>query len=98
MTDEELRLSLTLPSVLHSGERACLSIARSRGWGLLTDDRAARRQAREWNIPLSGTLGALLVAVEDAVLSLDEADHLLRDMIARANYRSPVSDLRDLLR
>lgn len=97
MTDEELRLSLTLPPTLHSGERACLSIARSRGWGLLTDDRAARRQGREWGIPLSGTLGALLLAVEDGIFSVEDANQLLRDMIALANYRSPVTDLNDLL-
>ena len=59
MTDSELRLSLTLPHLLHPGERTCLSIARQRGSGLLTDDRSARRQAIAWNIPLSGTIGGI---------------------------------------
>lgn len=97
MSDDELRLALTLPASLHTGERACLSIARSRGWGLLTDDHAARRQARVWDIPLSGTVGALLLAIEDTLLTVDQANGLLGEMIRKANYRAPVKDLNELL-
>lgn len=97
MVDSELRLSLTLPRLLHAGERACLSIARQRSWGLLTDDRSARQQAAAWNIPLSGTIGVLLEAIENDVLTLDAANAVLTDMIVRANYRSPVADLGELL-
>jgi predicted nucleic acid-binding protein len=67
MTDEELKLSITLPSSLHVGERACLAITRQRGWGLLTDDRSARQQARAWVIPLSGKLDVLLLAVREGI-------------------------------
>jgi predicted nucleic acid-binding protein len=97
MTDEELKLSITLPSSLHAGERACLAIARRRGWGLLTDDRSARQQARAWVIPFSGTLGVLLLAVREGILGVDEGNGVLEAMIVRANYRSPTSDLNDLL-
>ena len=97
MADSELRLSLTLPYLLHPGERACLSIARQRGWGLLTDDRSARQQAIAWSIPLSGTIGVLLDAIENGILMLDAANAVLAEMIVRANYRSPVADLSELL-
>jgi len=97
MIDEEWQLSLSLPAHLHRGEAACLCIARQRGWGFLTDDRAARRQARQWGISLSGTIGVLLLAVQDGRLTLDEGNALLRQMIAQANYRSPTLDLGPLL-
>jgi len=97
MADAELKLSLKLPRLLHAGERACLSIARQRGWGLLTDDRSARQQATAWNIPLSGTIGVLLDAIENGIVTLETANAALIDMIVRANYRSPVADLGELL-
>jgi predicted nucleic acid-binding protein len=97
MTDEELGQSVALPPALHKGERACLCIARQRGWGLLTDDWAARQQALAWHIPLSGTIGVLLLAIEDNRLGSDDANALLQDMIDRAHYRSPIADLGTLL-
>jgi predicted nucleic acid-binding protein len=98
LTNEELQWISSLPSRLHRGEGACLCIARQRGWGFLTDDRAARRQAFEWGIPVSGTLGILLLAVEDGHIRVDEGNALLRDMIQQARYHSPVTDLSVLLR
>ena len=97
MTEDELQLSASLPARLHQGERACLCIARQRGWGILTDDRAARKQAIAWGIPLSGTIGVLLLAIQDGRLAVDEGNALLSEMIERANYRSPTTDLRSLL-
>lgn len=93
MTPDEWQLSVSLPAHLHRGEAACLCIARQRGWGFLTDDRAARRQARDWGIPLAGTIGVLLLAIQDGRLTLDEGNALLQQMIAQANYRSPTRDL-----
>jgi predicted nucleic acid-binding protein len=97
MTDKELQFSASLPSHLHQGERACLCIARQRGWGILTDDRAAREQARAWNLLLSGTLGVLLLAIRDGHLTVDAGNTLLGEMIERANYRAPTTDLNLLL-
>jgi predicted nucleic acid-binding protein len=86
-----------LPSTLHKGEGAALSIARTLAWGCLTDDQAARRQARLWNVPLSGTIGVLLSAVEDQLFAVEEANKILRSMIIKAHYRSPINDLSRLL-
>jgi predicted nucleic acid-binding protein len=96
-TDAEVQLFASLPARLHRGEVACLCIARQRGWGFLTDDRAARQQAQIWNIPLSGTVGVLLLAIQDGRLSVDEGNALLRAMMDKAHYRSPTTDLRQLL-
>lgn len=93
MNEDELLLFTSLPSKLHRGEAACLCIARNRSWGFLTDDRAARQQANSWNVPISGTLGILTLAVQNGILTLADGNSLLRAMITDANYRSPVEDL-----
>lgn len=97
LTDDEQRLMAALPEQLHRGEAACLCLARQRGWDFLSDDRAARRQAAQWNIRVSGTLGILVAAVQDGLLPLIEANALLQMMVAKANYRAPLTDLSLLL-
>jgi predicted nucleic acid-binding protein len=94
--DEELRLFRSLPRRLHRGEASCLAIARHRGWAFLTDDKLARAAAREWGIVVSGTLGVLVQAVKQELLTGEAADGLLQEMIARG-YRSPFSSLQRLL-
>lgn len=94
--DAELKDLAKLPTTLHAGECACLVIARHRGWLLLTDDRAARRQAVRWEIRLSGTLGCLVLAVERSHCTLTEANAHLHQMI-QAGYRSPYTELLPLL-
>jgi predicted nucleic acid-binding protein len=81
---------------LNAGEAACLAMAAVRECHILTDDRDAREMARRLKIPLSGTLGTLIRLVDLGILSLEEADGLLAQMIA-ANYRSPAISLRDLV-
>jgi predicted nucleic acid-binding protein len=95
--EQEWRLYQTIPTKLHRGEAMSLAIARCRGWHLLTDDRAARAYARSLGVGCSGTLALLVRAIRVGRLTMDEANHLLAEMIARARYRSPVRDLRDLL-
>ena len=96
-SEQEWHLYQTVPTKLHRGEAMSLAIANCRGWRLLTDDRAARMYARRLGVAYSGTLGLLCYAVRQGHLALDEGNGLLAEMIARARYRSPVSDLRDLL-
>jgi predicted nucleic acid-binding protein len=96
--EQEWRLYQTIPTKLHRGEAMSLAIARCRGWHLLTDDRAARMVARRLGVAYSGTLALLIRAVQQGHLTLDEGNDLLAEMIARARYRSPISDLRDLLK
>ena len=74
-----------------------MCIARQRGWGFLTDDRAARQQASAWGIAVSGTLGVLLLAVEGGRLTVAQGNAVLKRMIELARYRSPVTDLGLLL-
>ena len=94
--DNEIALYQSLLQRLHHGEAACLAIARHRHWAFLTDDKQARRTARDLGIVLSGTLGALIQSTKQSTLSLDSANELLRQMIARG-YHSPYERLDVLL-
>ena len=94
--EDELRLFGGIPKQLHGGEASALAIARNRAWVLLTDDHRARRQATEWGITLSGTLGVLIQATRKGVVSVEEANDILKQMIARG-YHSPCGDLNHLL-
>jgi predicted nucleic acid-binding protein len=64
---------------------------------LLTDDKAARDEARRRGIQLSGSIGCLVLAVERGHCTLTQANAWLQDMILH-DYRSPVSDLTPLLK
>jgi len=76
----------------HIFDTTVLTLAISRGLTFVTDDLAARRLARERNVPVTGTLGILIGSVRDGVLSLLEANAMLADMI-RQRYRAPVDRL-----
>jgi len=70
---------------LGRGERAALSLAyRKPTWTVIVDDLAARRCARALSIPFSGTIGVILAAKHEKVIS--EVDPLLYDLI-RAGLR-----------
>jgi predicted nucleic acid-binding protein len=63
---------------------------------LLTDDARARRTARDLNVVVSGTLGLLVQAVRRGLLTLEDGDALLSELIA-AGYRSPSGNLAQLM-
>lgn len=94
--DVELQELANLPNTLHAGESACLAIARHRHWLFLTDDRVARQVAKQWRIPLSGSIGYLVMAVEQKHCPLSIANKYLQQMI-ESGYYSPYSDLSPLL-
>lgn len=98
LTDaEELHLFGQLPSRLHRGEASCLAIARQRDWLFLTDDQAARREAIRLGIRLSSSIGCLVLAVERSLVTLEQGNTSLANMI-RQGARSPVTDLRPLIK
>jgi len=95
LTEEEREIRDQLVPPLDEGEGACLALAQSRGYGFLTDDRVARREARRLGVPLSGTMGALRSLVHEGHVSFDEANAALQEMVA-FGYHSPVHDLSGL--
>ena len=80
---------------LDRGEAECLALAESRQAVLISDDRAARNAAKQIGLPVSGTLGVLLLLTRRSHLTVSEANSLLSEMID-SGYRSPVQSLTDL--
>jgi predicted nucleic acid-binding protein len=94
--EEELRLLGELPGRLQQGEASSIAIAKHRGWTLLTDDQAARREAKRLGIRFSGSVGCLILSVERGLCPLEQANTWLHEMIQQG-YRSPVTDLTPLI-
>jgi len=92
LTETELRLAATLSAGLHRGERSCIAIALQRNWLMLTDDRAARAEARLRQARFSGSIGCLVLAVERGLVPLAQANGWLEAMIAQGYY-APWTDL-----
>ncbi|NOZ59402.1 MAG: DUF3368 domain-containing protein [Euryarchaeota archaeon] len=94
--ESELPIYIKLREKFGKGEASCLAIALNRGLKLLTDDIDARRFAQRHGIPVSGTVGVLAAAVEEGIITLEEGNKLLSEMIEKGYY-SPVESLDEVL-
>jgi len=92
---DEVAFAVQLSGDLGNGERSCLAIAIPRNGWIATDDLKARLVAKQHAIGLTGTIGALQDAINHHIVEIDEANRLLKKMIA-AGYRSPVMDLGEI--
>ena len=81
---------------LGKGESSCLSIALSRNVKVLTDDMDARKLAQRRGVPISGTIGVLVEAVREGLLSIVEGNIALFGMIEKG-YFSPFETLDELI-
>ena len=81
---------------LGKGESSCLSIAISRDLKVLTDDKDARKLAQRRGVPVSGTVGVLVEAEREGLLSTGEGNTMLSEMIEKG-YFSPFETLDELI-
>jgi predicted nucleic acid-binding protein len=95
LTPSEQEHARALPASLGLGERECIAVAVHRKGTFVSDDNYARAIASEQGLKLSGTLGIFLAASQQGVLTLADANNLLKTMIAQG-YHSPVQDLGEI--
>lgn len=95
LTTVERGVSERFEQTLGRGEATCIALALSRQWIVLTDDRDARRVAREAGVTASGTVGALMNLVSQQALSTSEADAIL-DTMKQRGYRCSINSLSEL--
>jgi len=70
--------------VLDAGERAVLALAQTMRYPLvLIDDEVARSEARRLGLPLRGTLGILVQACREKILSLALTEILIHEISIR---------------
>jgi predicted nucleic acid-binding protein len=96
LTDEEAAFAESLSPRLGAGERTCLAVALHRQGLLASDDLDACRAADQHRVPRTGSIGILVSCVRRGILSNEEAEALLGEMIA-FGYRSPVDSLGSLI-
>lgn len=92
----EVKFADGLTKRLGIGERSCIAIAHKRNGAFASDDADARVIASRLGIPVTGTLGILVLAIKQEHLSTCNGNNMLRDLI-RAGYRSPIKTLDELL-
>lgn len=82
---------------LDPGEAESLLGAIELGGTLATDDLAARRVAGKRDIPVTGSIGLLVLGVEAGYLDRDTADERLATWRKRRGYYAPVESVSKLL-
>jgi predicted nucleic acid-binding protein len=97
LTEREQARADEIGRDLGPGEAACLAAAVSRGLLMLSDDWEARALGRSLGLEVSGSLGVLDRLVLRQILSLEEADAFLAEMVQRG-FRSPYRSLREIPR
>lgn len=95
-TDQEQHTFELLKQRLGAGEASCLSLAVNRLLKFLTDDRDARKNAQRRGVPVSGTIGILIIAIKKSIISLENGNRILFKMIENGYY-SPYNALNELL-
>jgi len=96
MTSEEKEIFFKFTEKLGKGEASCLAIAMLRELKILTDDWDARKYAHKFGIPVSGTIGVLVLAASEGIISKSQGNDLLSKMIEKGFY-SPVDKLDEVM-
>lgn len=84
----EIETYVSLRRVLGDGESACLAVAATRGWVMAADEKGRlRREVSErlGETALVNTPGILLSAIQEGILTADEAE-ALRAVLARNRF------------
>ena len=96
LTPTETAFANRLNQRLGTGERSCIAVAHHRKGLFVSDDSDARRQAQAYSIPTTGTIGILLLNIQQKRITLATGNDLLTRLI-KLGYRSPVTSLNDVI-
>jgi predicted nucleic acid-binding protein len=88
--EKERRLFEQLSTSLGAGEASSIAAARARGFVFACDDKLARREAALVGVKLTGTIGILVHAIRSNVLSMREANKILKRM-KELGFHAPVT-------
>ncbi len=86
-SEAEVALYVELASRIDDGESMGLAIAKCRGWSVLTDDKKARRIARELGVPVVATPEVVKEWAETSSPSARMLSQTLEAIERFANYR-----------
>lgn len=80
---------------LDPGEAQAMAVASVHGGTLVSDDGAARAYARGRDVPVTGSIGVLVTAVDDGRIAGSDADRWLKQWIDETGYRAPSREFSD---
>ncbi len=86
-----------LSTSLGSGESSSIAVAKNRGLTFASDDLVARREALLLNVPLTGTVGILIRAVNNKVINLHRGETILSRMKEHGFY-TPIESIGALIK
>ena len=95
LSKKEHEFYISLLDSLGKGEASCIAFAKYSGGVVATDDKAVRRICDSFKIPVTGTIGILVMLCREGHTSIDSADALLSKMIHNGFY-SPVRRISEL--
>jgi predicted nucleic acid-binding protein len=95
--DQEPAATVGVDATLDAGEAAALRLAIERDGMLATDDLAARNTAREHGVPVTGSIGLLVLGIDHDVLDAATADEWLSTGRSERDYYAPVDSIEDVL-
>lgn len=94
--DEDVQAkTVDLQPRLDPGEAQAFAVADTHDGTLVTDDGPARTFARENDVPVTGSIGVLVRAVEADRASESEADGWLKRWVDETDFRAPSREFSD---
>lgn len=95
---EEIKEYTKLRKKFGDGECAVMAIAKTWNCTVASDDlRATRKFCKEHNIDQIGCLGILYDTFDSGIITLEEGDALLNDMIVKSHYTCPVNHFDNII-
>lgn len=82
---------------LDPGEAESLLLAIEHSGTLATDDLAARKMAEQRDVPVTGSIGLLVIGVESGLLNRETADEWLDTWRDQRGYYAPVESVSEIV-
>jgi predicted nucleic acid-binding protein len=95
--EQETAATTDVDATLDAGEAAALRLSIGRDGMLATDDLAARNAADEHGVPVTGSIGLLVLGIEQDALKADTANEWLSTWRTERGYYAPVDRIQDVL-
>lgn len=87
-----------LSKKFEGGEVSVMAIASVKGWTVGSDDiRATLKFCQSNSVPLITSLGILYHAYDSQLISGPDGDHILKDMISKTKFKTPVSNFNEVI-
>lgn len=97
-TPKEFEEHTKIRKRFHEGESEVLAIAKVNRYIVISDDMSGvKTYCKRNNLVLKGSLGIIYEAFDKKIISYEQGNKILQDMIQFNNYRSPVNTMEEII-